>query len=508
MNEAMVKGLISVGYRSRYERREEKACQWTIPSYGVGVSALVLLGLFLLCLLFPYTGDDWFWGSSFGLEQLRNGFANYNGRYVGNLIVLVLTRCRLLRALVISLTLYGICWCVNGIVGRDDSSAFWISLALLLSMPSSVRAQGVAWTSGFVNYAIPSLLVLFYLYSFRDVFVSDGRPEKTRFSGSLFLLGLINSLIMENVSIYNVAVSIGMIVFTRIKFGFYDKRQLSFLFGSCVGCALMFSNGAYYAAATGQSDYQKLNKGPLVKSMISKFCLIINPDCCLRNTAINVIFAVCSFSYYQKRRTPKSLVTCVTCSLVAGVSLLNAAGGFGQEQSTALSKKDIVYSVLTILMLVLVFLMCREEGNGDTASLTFLSMALIVAPLLIVNPVGARHFLITYCLFVLLACLSLDRFYPNLLAGANTIRLMQYTACLLYISWFLLYGVIALGEFRRVSHINDALKTEAPVIQIKALPYSSCIESPNPTTANPPEYFTECFRAYYGIDQSVEIKKK
>ena len=313
MNEAMVKGLISVGYRSRYERREEKACQWTIPSYGVGVSALVLLGLFLLCLLFPYTGDDWFWGSSFGLEQLRNGFANYNGRYVGNLIVLVLTRCRLLRALVISLTLYGICWCVNGIVGRDDSSAFWISLALLLSMPSSVRAQGVAWTSGFVNYAIPSLLVLFYLYSFRDVFVSDGRPEKTRFSGSLFLLGLINSLIMENVSIYNVAVSIGMIVFTRIKFGFYDKRQLSFLFGSCVGCALMFSNGAYYAAATGQSDYQKLNKGPLVKSMISKFCLIINPDCCLRNTAINVIFAVCSFSYYQKRRTPKSLVTCVTC---------------------------------------------------------------------------------------------------------------------------------------------------------------------------------------------------
>lgn len=36
-----------------------------------------------LCWLFPYTGDDWAWGSQIGIERLKSGFANYNGRYVG-----------------------------------------------------------------------------------------------------------------------------------------------------------------------------------------------------------------------------------------------------------------------------------------------------------------------------------------------------------------------------------------------------------------------------------------
>lgn len=497
-----------MAWHSHCARGREETFPWTISPYDAGVSALVVVVLFLLCLLFPYTGDDWFWGSSFGLEQLRNGFANYNGRYVGNLMALALTRCRFLRALVMSITLYAICWCIDRIVGRNDSSSFWISLALLLAMPSNIRSQGVAWTSGFVNYAIPSLLILLYLYSFRDVLVLSKRPVKKQFSGMLFLLGLVNSLIMENVSVYNVIVSLGMVIYTRTKHGFYDKRQLSFLFGSCIGCAIMFSNSAYIAAATGQSNYQKLNKGPLIKSMISKFCLTINPDFCIRNTAINVIFAICSFSYAQEKRSRKSLLTCVVCSLVAGISLLCAAGGFSQGQSDVLTKKDIVYAALTITMLVLVFIMHCEDGGSVAAPLAIVSMGIIVAPLLIVNPVGPRHFLITYCLFVLLTCLYLDKCFSDSQTRCHAIRLIQYTSCLLCISWYLLYGVIALGELRRVSYIDNALKTNASIIHIKPLPYSSYIESPNPTTANPPEYFTKCFRAYYGIDHTIDIEKE
>ena len=34
----------------------------------------------ILCYFFPYTHDDWDWGSITGLERLQNGFSNFNGR--------------------------------------------------------------------------------------------------------------------------------------------------------------------------------------------------------------------------------------------------------------------------------------------------------------------------------------------------------------------------------------------------------------------------------------------
>lgn len=57
----------------------------------------IFILLFLLCLLFPYSGDDWAWGSQIGLNRLSNWFENYSGRYFGNLIVIALTRSNLLN---------------------------------------------------------------------------------------------------------------------------------------------------------------------------------------------------------------------------------------------------------------------------------------------------------------------------------------------------------------------------------------------------------------------------
>lgn len=40
----------------------------------------------------PYFKDDWAWGSQVGLDRLQSHFTGYNGRYLGNLLVMVLTR--------------------------------------------------------------------------------------------------------------------------------------------------------------------------------------------------------------------------------------------------------------------------------------------------------------------------------------------------------------------------------------------------------------------------------
>ena len=42
---------------------------------------IICFGLIaILCYLFPYTGDDWAWGSKIGIDRLNNWFENCNGR--------------------------------------------------------------------------------------------------------------------------------------------------------------------------------------------------------------------------------------------------------------------------------------------------------------------------------------------------------------------------------------------------------------------------------------------
>jgi len=66
--------------------------------------------ILLICItlaisyFFPSAHDDWAWGSSIGIERLNSLFENYNGRWMGNILVILLTRNRLLRAITITAT--------------------------------------------------------------------------------------------------------------------------------------------------------------------------------------------------------------------------------------------------------------------------------------------------------------------------------------------------------------------------------------------------------------------
>ena len=88
--------------------------------------------VFLLSLLFPYSGDDWAWGSQIGLDRLAAHFEAYNGRYVGNLIVLALTRSNVLKALCMSLFIVGIIYMIEKISGNRTAPLI-ACVALLLS---------------------------------------------------------------------------------------------------------------------------------------------------------------------------------------------------------------------------------------------------------------------------------------------------------------------------------------------------------------------------------------
>lgn len=101
----------------------------TVFAYGA-----VFVILFFLCMLFPYTGDDWNWGSQIGLDKLAEWFDNYSGRYFGNLIVIALTRSNMLKSFTMSFCLTGIIVLLNKLTGRQKNGIFIISSVLLFML--------------------------------------------------------------------------------------------------------------------------------------------------------------------------------------------------------------------------------------------------------------------------------------------------------------------------------------------------------------------------------------
>lgn len=140
--------------------------------------------LFFLCLLFPYSGDDWAWGSRIGIDRLSNWFDNYSGRYLGNLIVLALTRSNLLKAVTMSFCLTGIIALLNELTGKQKNGIFIIS-SVFVFMPTAILRQAVVWTSGFANYTTSVFLTLIYIFCTGNIY-DENKPKQNRLLPYLF----------------------------------------------------------------------------------------------------------------------------------------------------------------------------------------------------------------------------------------------------------------------------------------------------------------------------------
>ena len=87
---------------------------------------LVLLAvlLFILCSRFSYFGDDWFWGTDSRLTNFIDSFTNpdnpfhfyNNGRYFGNGLGFIAANHRIVRDLIMTVTL----WLIITVTAKID----------------------------------------------------------------------------------------------------------------------------------------------------------------------------------------------------------------------------------------------------------------------------------------------------------------------------------------------------------------------------------------------------
>ena len=216
---------------------------------------VVLFGVFYYFL--PFAGDDWAWGSDIGIDRLKNGFDGYNGRYLGNILIILATRSVIFKVLFCALIMFLLIFILNKIFdnlshckGSTINYIVAFSSVLILVLPNQISfgdlqpfqifGSTVGWLSGFTNYVVPSVLILIFYY-----FVTSKGYENKAVYVLLIVDGVLSCLCVEHYTLFCLLFSLGVIAYRYYHYKRICKKSLFFFLGSLIGTAVMFSNSAY-----------------------------------------------------------------------------------------------------------------------------------------------------------------------------------------------------------------------------------------------------------------------
>lgn len=223
--------------------------------------SIVFFGIFYYFL--PFAGDDWAWGSSVGMERLNSFFSGYNGRYVGNLLIILITRSAVAKVVLCSLIMFLLLFILSKIFDdlsdKKNSTANYIiafSSVLLLVLPNQIAfgdiqpfqifGSTVGWLSGFTNYVVPAVLILVFYY-----FVTAKGFESRPVYLLLAFDGLIACLCVEHYTLFCLMFSFGVMAYRYYFNKKICKKSVSFFCGSFMGALIMFSNSSYISMQKG-----------------------------------------------------------------------------------------------------------------------------------------------------------------------------------------------------------------------------------------------------------------
>lgn len=214
----------------------------------------VLYALFYAFYLYiaicvPYVFfDDWAWGTDTGISWYIH--ASQNSRFVGNALVLLLTRSVVMKNIIMSAVCFAIPVLMTRIVyyrqDRIDGGFVLIyvfSNFSLLTMPLGMWQQTYSWVSGFCNYVFGFFCVLIFIYMFL-LFSDDIKIEmKKKSIVFLCVFGVFGQLMLEN---YAMAVA-GAGFITLVMARENKKAALMLFVSNLAGFIIICSNKIYFS---------------------------------------------------------------------------------------------------------------------------------------------------------------------------------------------------------------------------------------------------------------------
>ena len=479
----------------------------------------------LLISQVPLSGDDWAWGSRLGVERLKSGFQGYNGRYMGNLVVLALTRSMVLRSVAVALVMTAICFLPMALSKRKSIFTLVFCGALMLATPKPVFVQGIFWTAGFANY-IPPVLLIFTVFAMnRRVFDGEGVSHSVKkqvcHSVLFFVIAMLSALFVENVTITLLVLSSAMIAYTFVRLKRVYFTHLSFLAGGVVGTVLMFINSVYSELQEESDGYRSFpsQQSSLVDTIISHSQSVVS-NLLIKGFVLSIsISALCVilslvFLKGQGENKKKILVktsmwvnvACLTVFIVRRINplwkLLFNWMGYGRLHAVVIICTALLYLACVFVIL---FVCVKNQSDLHKMLMLLVAAAFLVGPMLIIEPFGPRVLATPYACLALFAAMLFDYVIAEYGVGFKTGVSLMAGFILLSVASLTFYGCVysqmKAYDVKRLDYIQRQLDAGCDTVVVCNLDNLDYLQCGNLTA---PVWQTR-YKLYHGIDTSVKF---
>lgn len=437
-----------------------------------------LLLFAVLCVFFylvPYTDDDLRWGSRVGAERLATGFAGYGGRYLGYLIVMAMTRSVLFKVLLMSGVFTGLVW----LIARLSAWRYapYAAVLLLLTAPLELFSSTIAWVSGYANYVTSICFTLLFL-----LFAARSLPRGTSPGGTalerhraaavllLFLLGLVNTLIVEHVTLYNLLLALVLVCWVFKS----DRRLLAPYLGYLCGCVLgacwMFSNAAYHNILSGSDTYRRVDIVNMIRNMLNGFSLICRYGY-MYNSLLNLalLAVLCGLCHrYRSRLSPRQWGIVSLCLAVQAGFLVLCFFRVWLYSEAAVKGASLLSA---LALLTILGILASHERAFLNALFLLISIAVLDLPFLVVRPLTPRVFFGTYVLFILLLCLLGARLEAERPLPGKQLKALLLTAIgVCFVFLLAVYAHISVLDAQRLAAVRAQAEAGEAVAEMQSLP--------------------------------------
>lgn len=472
----------------------------------------ILLAIFtyylIMSVLTPLIHDDLQWGSAYGIQMLKEGFQSLNGRYLGNTLEIVAVRFPFFRYVSYSLCAVGVIALIFQFTTDmkrqqcDRSFSYLLIFLFMLLIPTTIYSQIYGWFAGFYNYVPATLCALYLLRCYLKLLEgwSLGSWERR---GALFV-GLIGQWFMENMTIFNVVIVTLFIVGIWFKYKAISIDTIVLFFTTIIGATVMFLNPNYMEILAGHSNYQKISDsqhGMLSKvlgTLLSKFpdYIIFQPIVIL--TIIAVLLALFVrhrvVSRFQQWYYMIGLMSAPVYTLFIRIPF-----DFQDKQGdTGVALMNVIVGGLFFISVSMTILKVLPPGRMKRYCIVLLwTIPVMVAPLLIVQPMGPRNFYAVYIIYVIITMGLLSK------VNIRPYRFVLILTTMMATSFIIIFSIISIAQYQRIQSLETAIQHNPSLTSytVERLPFESYMQHSSPYD----EKKTEIFKTYWGVPKKVKL---
>ena len=441
----------------------------------------VALFVFLLSFLFPYSGDDWTWRlENLSIDKIiefsKN--INLNGRYFGNIIVIFLTKSKLLRGIIISIIISSIFKIIN----NKFKIHYIYIIILFLLIPLDILRQSIVWTSGFANYGLSTLVLLIILCGYQKLW--NNNKFKVNYAILMFLISFLGSLIIENMTIFMILFALFINVISIIKYKKINVNYVISFFGTLSGSIIMFTHPVYLNVFNGKDTYRTMTttSESFFYRIFDNYVNVIKVFALDKVILLFILMLLIMFAYFfknKKKITNNNLITGLFIYEYVYV-LYIVIKRFNPNWQIFLkytSFFEILMSLLFILLFVILVLMIYKKKDYNLYFIIACIFGLL-APLFVVTPIGARNFFMIYTLEIILLfeLYKVSNLILNLEYFEKIVKIATITLLLYYVN---VYSYITLVNYRRYEYIKQSISKGQTNIVVPELPYNEYVWCPD-----------------------------